>query len=165
MIENPKGIDYPIQELQQLFIDELWTVANCDYFHRVFRNTRDGKLIPEVFIGGNSYNEVKFNDRKDVISWFDVSDETNSYDGGQVSQNVGVFFAVNVKKLYPTLTHRAVEEAHGDVLNLLRGYDISGIVTGERAYGDYDISNLKNYNMQPWHVFRINIVLNYGINC
>lgn len=170
MIANPKGIDRPIQEMQQLFIANLWTTSNCDFFHRVFKNERNGNTIPEILIDGtHHYEEVKFNDRKHVTSWFDVSDTTNSYDAGQINQDVGVFFAVNLKALYPTLTHRAVEEAHLDVqkqlLRMPSEFEITGIVTGEAAYGDYETSGLHDYNMQPWHVFRFNCNVKYLLNC
>lgn len=169
MIDNPVGIDFSIKQVQQIFIDELWLdidTSKKQFNDRVFRNfDKDGNLIPEIYVGDYEYEEVKFDDRLSILSWFDVSDSTNSFDGGQVSQDVGIFFAVNLDDLYPNLTHRAVEESHKDVIKLLDASRITGITTGEAAYGDYYIDNLKRYNMQPWHVFRVNYLMNYIINC
>lgn len=172
MIDNPKGIDRPIQEMQQLFIDKLWTnidASKKEFNHRVFRNVRNGDLIPEVYDGSNEYKEVKFNDNLDVLSWFDVDDSTNSINGEQVNQNVGVFFAVNLKKLYPLLSHRAVEESHVAVRKVLKlrssEFEITGLVTGLAAYGDFNTDNLKHPDMQPWHVFRFNCNVSFTLNC
>lgn len=168
MITNPVGIDYPIQELQQLFIDELWPDIAADkkeFNHRVFKNERKDLIIPEVFVKDREYREVKFNDKLTVLSWFDVADNTNSFDAGQINQNVGIFFAVNLKELYSILDHRSIEEAHRDVLKLLDYSNVIDIINGAGAYGDFDISNLKKYNMQPWHVFRINYLIEFNVNC
>lgn len=170
MITNPVGIDRPIQVIQQMLIANLWTDFNCSFNHRIFRNERNGKIIPEVFIdSSNDYKEVKFDDRYDVLSWFDVSDRTSSIDGTQINQEVGIFFAVNIKKLYPAIAHRAVEEVHRDVLAQIRKRpmicEVIGLSTGKAAYGDLDTDGLVKYNMQPWHTFRYNCNIKYTFNC
>lgn len=166
MINNPIGIDYPIQEIQKIFIDELWADYKTQFNHRVFKNRdRNGNSIPEIYVKNSEYKEVLFNDRVDAISWFDVNEESNSFDGGQFTQAVGIFFAVNLGVLYPDLEHRAVEESHRDVLNLLDQSQVTGIITNLPAYGDYYTDKLKRFNMQPWHVFRINYLMQYSVNC
>jgi hypothetical protein len=174
MIANPVGIDFPIQEMQQLFIANLWTdisASKKEFNHRVFSNKdKDGNNYPEVFIDGtNDYRRVKFDDRLSVLSWFDVSDSTGSFSGDYINQEVGVFFAVNLKDLYPTLQHRAVEESHKDVNSVLLkrplNFSTTEITTRDAAYGDFNIDNLKKYNIQPWHVFRIKCNVKYQLNC
>lgn len=172
MIDNPVGIDLPIQEMQQLFINNLWLDipdGKKKFYHRVFNNPKDDNNRPEVFISNNNYEEVKFNKRLDVLSWFDVSEDSEDYKFGQNFKDVGIFFAVNLANLYPTLSHRAVEESHRDVVKIIQKnplfkmpYDI---IEGKGAYGDYDTNNLKAYNMQPWHVFSINCSVSYSIKC
>jgi hypothetical protein len=171
MIANPKGIDRPIQEMQQLFINNLWTsITDKQYYHRVFRNeNKSGNLTPQVFIDNtNDYRDVIFNDSLSALSWFDVAPETTSADAEQYTQGVGVFFAVNLKKLYPTLSHRAVEESHAEVRRILMlrasEFKIEGISTGEAAYGDFQ-SVLNGLDMQPWHVFRFNCNVSFTLNC
>lgn len=167
MITDPKGIDAPIQDIQQIFIDELWTNVASDkkqFNGRVFGNLINEVLTPEVHVSGtNDYKSVKFNDKLSALSWFDVNNETVSFNAGQVVQNVGIFFAVNLKDIYPTLSHRAVEEVHTDVIKLLDKAEVKGIITGESAYGDFDIKNLKHPNMQPWHIFRIDYTMKYNL--
>jgi hypothetical protein len=174
MIQEPKGIDLPIQEMQQLFIANLWPDTDAskkEFNHRVFGNLdKEDNLYPETFIDNTKdYKRVKFNDNLYSLSWFDVSDTTDSYQLGQIEQSVGVFFAVNLAKLYPALTHRAVEESHLAVQRILLKrsgeFEITGITTGAAAYGDFDITNLKDYNMQPWHVFRFDCNVKYSLNC
>lgn len=173
MITNPKGIDLPIQEMQQLFEANLWTdiPANKKEFnHRAWRNLRNGFLIPEVQIDDTSeYREVKFQDNLTVLSWFDVSPSTDSMDGEQVIQEVGIFFAVNLEELYPSLSHRAVEESHADVRKVLKKrsseFNVLGITTGIEAYGDFDTANLKHPDMQPFHVFKYNCNVSFTLNC
>lgn len=175
MIINPKGIDLPIQEMQQLFINNLWPTIDAidkEHYHRVFKNTRgdDDSVYPGVLKEGyRDYVNVEFDDKLSVLSWFDVSNKTDSYQLGQASQDVGVFFAVNLKKLYPTLDHRAVEEAHLDVQKILlkrpSEFGIEGIITGMEAYGDFETTKLEASDMQPWHVFRFDCKVKYFLTC
>jgi hypothetical protein len=177
MIDNPKGIDKPIQEMQQLFDANLWTNIQSEkkrFYHRVWRNkkrNKEGTLIirPEVLDRANNYKEVKFDKRLDVLSWFDVSPTTNSFDGEQITQDVGIFFAVNLKSLYPDLTHRAVEEAHTDVRKVIKKraskFNISVLSMGEDAFGDFTDDGLRDYDMQPWHVFRFDCNVSFTLNC
>lgn len=173
MIDDPKGIDRPIQEMQQLFEANLWTFISAtkkQFNHRVFRNERKGLLIPEIKIdGSDEYEEVEFDDRLTVLSWFNVAEATDSYHLGQINHSAGIFFAVNLEELYPSLSHRAVEESHLEVQRILLKrsgeFEITGITTGAAAYGDFDIENLKSYNMQPWHVFRFDCNVKYSLNC
>ncbi len=173
MIDKPKGVSRPIQEMQQLFVDNLWTDISYSkkvFNQRVFKNEdKHGNVIPEVLIEStNDYKDVRFDDRLSVLGWFDVSDDTNTYEVGQITQNVGVFFAVNLKELYPEFSHRAVDESHLAVQNeLLKRpeFEITGISTGKSAYGDFNIDDLKKYNRQPWHVFRFECNVSYTLNC
>jgi len=174
MIDSPVGIDFPIQEMQQLFIANLWPnipTAKKEFNHRVFSNEdKDGNDYPEVLISGtNDYRRVKFDDRLSVLSWFDVADNTDSYNLGQINHSVGVFFAVNLKDLYPTLPHRATEEAHLEVQEILLKrsgeFEVTGIKRRSEAYGEYSTENLKAFNMQPWHVFRFDCDVKYSLNC
>lgn len=167
------GIDRPIEEMRQLFIDNLWAnigASKKEFNHRVERIDVKGLLTPQVLIDGtNDYKRVSFNDRLSVLSWFDVALSTNSADGEQYNQDVGIFFAVNLKDLYPSITYRAQEEAHLDVRNVIKlrpmSFGIDGISIREEAYGDFSTEGLKGYNTHPWHVFRFNCNVSYTLNC
>lgn len=173
MITSPKGIDFPIQEMQTIFTNNLWTELDSGekcYYARVFRNTKRDIIRPEVYEEiGNKYREVLFDKNIHAMCWFDVSPETDSYNLGQITQSVGVVFTVNLTKIYPTLEHRAIEESHLAVQNLLLKrageFEITGIITGREAYGDFNSDMLKDTDMQPWHVFRFNCEVKYSLNC
>lgn len=173
MIVNPVGIDKPIQELQILFQNKLWLNvidSKKQFNHRVFRNEHKGEVFPEVFIDStNDYRRVLFNDKLTVLSWFDVSEIQSDYVPGQNIKEVGIFFAVNLKELYPTLAHRAIEESHIDVTKIIQMHPnfimpFNEILEAPRAYGDFD-NNLRGYDQQPWHVFRINCNVIYNVKC
>ena len=73
-----KGIDIQIERLQDRFKDKLWTSVsstNKDYFGRIYRNERDGDVIPQRFVSGNDYKDVLLNDKKAVTCFFDVQPE------------------------------------------------------------------------------------------
>lgn len=173
MIANPVGIDKPIQELQQLFINNLWTNVQDEkkrFYARIFRNNKKGIVRPEAFTEiRNCYEEVTHEDSLSVLSWFDVAPATDTYNLGQTNHNVGIVFIVNLKHLYPGLSHRAVEESHLAVQKVVnmqkRDFLITGLTTGLEAYGDFNTDNLKHPDMQPWHVFRINCNVSYLLNC
>ncbi len=91
MIDKPKGVSRPIQEMQQLFVDNLWTDISYSkkvFNQRVFKNEdKHGNVIPEVLIEStNDYKDVRFDDRLSVLGWFDVADDTNTYEVGQITQ-------------------------------------------------------------------------------
>ena len=173
MITNPVGIDFQIQAMQNLFINKLWTDVSApkkQFNHRVFKNEKNGEVYPALFNDStNDYKNVIFNDRLSVLSWFDVVDSTNSFNSNQATQTVGVFFAVNLKDIYPNLSHRAVEEAHRDALSILSmrpsNFVITELISNKDAYGDFSVDNLKAFNMQPWHVFRYNCNVGFTFNC
>lgn len=172
MIEKPVGIDYELQEMQKMFIASLWpdiSTAKKQFNHRVFSNIRDGEKVPEIYVKNGEYQEVLFDDRLSALSWFDVSDTAETYDRTCYNQVVGLFFLVNLNNLYPTMAHRAVEEAHLAVQKIIMkrptSFRITSLITGESAYGDYDTSKLRFPNMQPWHVFKFVCTVNYELNC
>lgn len=170
MIANPQGIDLPIQQLQQLFISRLWTEFNCQFNHRTYKTYENDRLVPKVLIeGSDRYTDVTFDNKLDALCWFDVGGETDNIDGEFITEQVGIFFAVNLSKIYPTLAHRAEEEAHSDVLKMInrkkRSFKVVKLIKDEKAFGAYYIDELKAYNMQPWHTFRFNCNVNYSYNC
>lgn len=172
MIINPKGIDRPIQEMQQLFAAHLWgslSPSKKGYYHRVFANGRRGEAIPEIYTGNGEYNEVLFDDMLSAQLWFDVADSTESLANGQIVQGCGIVVIVNLKDIYPTLAHRAEEESHLSVQKVLsrmpREFELIGITTGLNAFGQYNTDKLKYPNMHPWHVFRFDCKIHYSLTC
>lgn len=183
--DNPKGVDKPIQKLQSLLYSRLktkWALNDGQWmcYGRAYKNQGEDGYIPEVYIGGNEYKEVFYDDSYPVISFFGVDDEREIGINGKV--DVFLIFEVDIEKLKPSLVHRGDEETHTDVLDQLNtplfGFTLTGLETGiENVYRDYNlykmhtgqksnIEGIKYRDMHPLHCFRVNMNLNYqNINC
>jgi hypothetical protein len=170
---NPKGIDEPIQKLQQYLYGKLisaWGLSNEDFkcYGRAYKNDLGNGFIPEVYVGNNEYKEVFLDDTVKVLSFFGVSDERK----GKFDFTTEVFliFFVDISKL-KSLQHRADEEVKMDVLKLfeisLFGFELNGFTTAkEQVLKEYTGSrrndSLKHIDMHPKHCFRLNFSLTYN---
>lgn len=167
------GIDIPIATLRQSFADNLWmNVTNKTFYARVFRNLgTNQELIGEVFNGGVDYEEVHFDDRLNVLCFFDVGDTVANLDPeNQTTEEVGIVFAVKLTSIYPSLAYRATEEVYRDVLDVINDTSAlsvtpNEIIRGLPAYGDLSTTGLVGYNMQPWHTFRVNTTMKLNYDC
>ncbi len=167
------GIDIPVATLRQSFADNLWTgVSGKTFYARVFRNLNTNQeLIGEVFNGGVDYEEVHFDDRLNVLCFFDVGNTVSNLDPDeQTTEDVGIVFAIKLTSIYPNLAYRATEEVYRDVLNVINNTSAlsvtpNEIIRGLPAYGDLSTAGLIAYNMQPWHTFRINTEMKLTYDC
>jgi len=165
------GIDVPITALVNAFNASLWpTVTKKQFNGRIFRNLRDGVIVPEVNLSGTSeYKEVLFNDNLNALCFFDCSQKIENVIDEPI-QDVRLIFSVNLKAIYPSLAYRATEEAHKDVLDIIKRkgviqFKIEDIETGLIAYGDLSTDKLKSYNMQPWYTFAITMKVLHSYQC
>ena len=174
---TPAGIDSNIQLFQKKLFYDLsakWDIGNLEFdcYGRAYRNVREGRYIPEVYVGGNEYKEVFFDDSLTVQSFFGVA-EQEGY-ANAVKAQVFLVFMVNLKSLKPALAHRGDEEVRVDAEKVAvsnpYGFRLNGIYTGlERVFQEYQAfagSTLKDCDMHPFHCFRLNFDMNYSIfNC
>ena len=175
---NPVGIDIPMQKLQSYMHDRLiskWAVAdNTAYrcYGRAYRNQTADGYIAENYEGAKNYKEVYWDSSLTSISFFGITPKTN-FDAGNESPDVHLVFFVNLEKIKPLITHRADEEIHKDVINVINeksyGFMLQSIDTGiENILREYPGSRrddrLKFVDMHPTHCFRLNFKLNYNIN-
>lgn len=167
---TPQGIDWYIQELQTRLYDALmvkWSNPNYHSYGRCYRNKKDTGWIAEVFTGAE-YKDVYWNDALDAISFFGMSEKIE-YDK-QNKANVHLVFFVNVKKLKPSITHRADEEIRADVQSII-GASLNGFFLESvelwldnvlREYpGTRRDKGLIAVDMQPVHCFRLNFSISY----
>ena len=167
------GIDIPIAVLRQSFADNLWTNITNKYFYaRVFGNLdENGQLIGEVLISGSEYKDVQFDDTLNMLCFFDVGDIIlNVNPDNQTTQDVGIVFAVKLTEIYTNISYRATEEVYRDVLNIINDTSAlsvtpNEIIRGLDAYGNLSTDGLLQYNMQPWHTFRINTEMKLSFDC
>ena len=168
------GVDVPIALMRDDFAASLWTdVPKRIFYSKAYRNQRKGNLIPEVFTGSdqnNEYEEVMFSDEWNVLVFFDApGTRANVRDEAQIT--IEAYIAVNLRALYPDATWRAEEDAHRDVVKVLEqsrsAYPVKSIevTAGLDAYGDFFTENVKGFNMQPYHVFRVDIESAFMYDC
>lgn len=165
------GIDVPIKKLTDAFDSSLWPTIESKKFHgRCFRNQRKNQIIPEVLIEGtNDYECVLFDDKLSAMCFFDASETVDNIATNPL-QEVRLIFAVNLKKLYPSIAYRATEEAHKDVIAVINRtsqvqFKLLRIDTGLSAYGNLSTVSLKAYNMQPWYTFAIIMNVLHSYQC
>ena len=151
-----KGIDVPIEAQRAVFEDKLFTGSSSYVaYHRAFVNEKDGLVIPELQTEDSTeYQEVLLNDKIDGHSFFVVRPNIVVADG-LLSAKVDIYFALNLDKLYSSVSERAVEYAHRDILNLLKRsrFEVFEIVTGLDAFAGFGNVDLKD-NMEPFYLVK-----------
>lgn len=172
---TPKGVDIPIQKLQQYLYGRLnatWNLSDTDFncYGRAYKNDLGNGFIPEVYVGNNEYKEVLLDDTVKALSFFGVSDERKGkYD---YTTEACLIFFVDISKI-KSLQHRGDEEVKIDVLQLfetaLFGFELTGFTTTkELVFKEYTglrrNDGLKFKDMHPKHCFRLNFSLTYNNN-
>jgi len=100
----PTGIDSVIDRFQRALFKDLlvnagWT--DHDIYPRIYRNKKGSEVIPEYYSGTGDYKEVRFNDKKVVVSFF-LTDEKRDFNekNGIWAQGVSIIFQARLDKLY-----------------------------------------------------------------
>lgn len=171
-------MDKPIQEAQQYLFDKLkakWKLSDeqFDCYGRCYRNqSEDSGYIAEVFTNYLDYQEVYVNDNVTVTSFFGVGEQFKY--NGQFNVPVHLVFWVDLRKLYPTIEHRADEEARMAVFDVVKMLGIEtteievilGIDNVLKEYsGTRRNLGLQFRDMHPLHCFRMNFNIDYINNC
>lgn len=173
---NPKGVDKKIDRMQDVLFTNLSALGWTDYevYPRAYKNYKESNRIPEIYIGEGDYNEVLFDDTKNVTSFFLV-DDTTDISERKLTTNVSIIFQANLKSLFPTILHRPDEEMHVNIFESVKenniGFELNKISTGVRnVYSDLEINgNLleaaKLCDMSFYHIVKLDFSLGYEINC
>lgn len=167
------GIDIPISIIRDEFANRLWAGTSDKVFYSlVDRNLDDqGNLKGQIFVSGVTYKEVHFDNKRNMVCFFDADESLTGLDGNaEMKRDVGIIFAVNIPAIYPNITYRAKEELYRDVREVILNTQsldvvVNDIVAGLNAYGDLSTERLIAYNMQPWHTFRVNTTMNFNLDC
>lgn len=168
-LTNPKGIDVAIQNLQTFLHDKLgW--ENIDVYGRVYRNVTEQKgLIPEAYIADGEYRDVFLNDKKTATIFFIDDNKHETKEGIRFEGKIKIVIAVNLKKAFPNATHRADSDAEIKAIELTRlrsGFVMNELEKGiENVFSGFNTEGIKLSDIQPYHVFSINGVITYQINC
>lgn len=167
------GIDTVIQSIQtELYANLLasWS-ENVDGYGRVYINKKENNNIAQYFISEKDYKDVYVNDEKDAQFFF-LTDENSTTDDEYVYKNkTKVVFIVNVENVFGF--GRNDEKARVEAINFLREiaygrFQIEGYDTGvDNVFRGLNTDKLKKADLHPFHVFSVNIDLNYYLtnNC
>lgn len=162
-----KGIDIPIEQLNNILNEYLWVDKGYVAYGRVFPNVSKEGIKPEIMIEGTRQYVEKLPDSSTAgHSFVYVRPEREVLNGSQTAR-VGIYFTVNLEKLYPEVKERATEYAHQDAINEIKSSDfkITGIVTGVDAFRDFAYVSQHLDDMQPFYLFRIDAEIVYNTNC
>jgi len=169
VITKPKGIDKEIQLIQTALFEKLgW--SPIDVFGRVHKNqSKEKGLVPEFYFGKGEYKDVFTNDLKAANIFF-IDDEVHTTDNRVFwYSEVKIVFMVDLKKVKPSITHRADMEAEIEALTIVkkhRMFQVDGFEKGiESVFKGFNTNQIKLLDMQPFHVFAITGKLKYKINC
>lgn len=160
------GIDKQIEKAK---VQILKKIPSLTGYGRAYLNLRDEiGVIPEVLTEGTKqYKEVLMNTSIDGLCFFVVESDYTVTGNTYNTVNVGLYFAVNLVKLYPTITERAIEYLHRDVQNALKHgkFNVTNITMGREAFSGFADSFVKiGDNMQPYYLCKFTTTIEYNIN-
>lgn len=173
---NCVGVDCVIKRIQDYIWDNVswnktpFTENNYNSYQRAYENESNKPKLWEVFKNNSNsdYQDVMYNDNYLATSFFIVGNDVTVENGLQLA-DISIIFQIDVKSLYPTITHRADEEAHQEIANIINTSAwspyFSTIKKGIRnVYSELGYGAEQFEDLQPYHVFRINLT-NVKIDC
>lgn len=168
---SPVNVDIVIQKLQTKLHDYLltkWGMTNTEYqaHGRCYRNKKANGFVAEVYSGDNEYKDVYWNDELKAISFFGIDAKIEK--AIMTKAKVHLIFFVNIKKIKPTITHRADEEIRSDVTDFIGKHNGAFTFESIELYTDnvlreYPGSANVVFDMHPVHCFRLNFSASYKI--
>lgn len=168
LLNETYNLDSIIQELQTTLYETLtakWDSNKLDAYGRVYKNERDGQIIPEVYNSSKGdYTEVLFNNQS---CFFFVDDDKHVLDDEdhEFTTDVKIVFMLNLKDL-KTSTERVDADVKRDVLKVLRDNDYQFIVTEYIKGIDNVLSEfnkIKFHDIHPMHVFAFKTGFSYSV--
>lgn len=166
------GIDKYIAKKQaqiQTFFDELLTASSgtldFEAYGRAQLIKKEAGNIPEIMdLGTHQYKDALLNSAISGLCFFLVKNDSN--ESGPISKwDVNIYFAVNLKKLYPTIQERAIEYLHNDVRELLKGskFNLTNITNDLDAFSEFDLVKDSD-NYQPYFLCKYTTSIEFSIN-
>lgn len=175
-ITNPVGVDLAVADIQNKMFEYLTVTAgwtNYESYPRAYVNPKKGGAIPEVFTGNREYKECLFDDKFNVTSFF-IVENSKPYDGdnGNFEASISIIFQCKLNELYPSITHRADEEMHLDLIEAIKrtAYikQLGGVITStEDVYSALSIpsdyaARVALDDMSDFHVVKIDLTIKYS---
>ena len=166
---SPKGIDIVIDEIQEHLSSSIsWTNFNC--YPRIYKEENQSGVKPMLYVGTNDYEDVFYDDTLNGSCFFYEEDTRNATDNGYFNNvKLSIVFQLDLTALFPTIIHRADEEAHNKViiaLKKLMPYKVTNLVTGyKNVYAEFDTSQVQYDDISQYHVFRVDMEVIVNNNC
>ncbi len=159
------GLDKEIDSLRASIQSRLTSVNGYISYGRAYLNKRrePDRTVPEVLIAGSTeYKEVLLDSGITGLSFIVADDDYESIGATQLKTDVDIYFAVNLKKMYPLVTERAVEYLHRDVLKILNGTKFShqGVVLKD-PFSEFSMKI--GDNMQPFYLVRFETEIEFNV--
>lgn len=185
-IENAVGIDKVVNEIQAKVYKNLtknacadgWNDKSFMFYHIARKNPKakdDTTKLPEVYkIDLNNihkdYQNALYNDNFAATAYFTVANSSTLLSSKLYSQDISLYFQLDLKQVYPTLTYRADFVAENDALKAVEGcpdvLSINNVTrTVEDVYSEFDTSQITLDDMHPKHVFRVDMSIRYDASC
>jgi hypothetical protein len=162
---SPKGIDVVINGMQTILETLSWT--NYEIYDRAYKNETNEAVKYERFVSGNDYQDVLTDDGFSATSFFTVSDNATYEE--RWNATVSIIFQLKLTDLYPLVAHRADEEAHNEVAVLLQNdprFELTRLTKGIRnVYSELGYGANKFDDLNPYHVFKVDLSVNYDQDC
>lgn len=170
VLSETYNLDTIIQELQTTLYNELvsrWGTNKLDAYGRVYKNEREGKVIPEVYNAtSKNYKEVLYNNQS---CFFFIDDDSHPCEDEEheFTTDVKICFMLNLSHL-KTSTERVDADVKRDVIDIIRDNDyqfrMKGFEQGiDNVLRGFDTDKIKFNDMQPLHVFAINTSFSYSV--
>ena len=171
LLDDTLGIDTAIQNAQIKLYDTLsirWAGKEIDGYGRI-HNMDD---VPKWFnITTLDYEDVYLNDKVDANFSFITSSTSDTEDGYVFNNDTKIVVTVNLETIFDDGTGRQDERVHRDLLEALRTMKRAGVIseiesveTGiENVFRGFNQDMIKFDDLQPFHVFCINVTLAYSL--
>lgn len=172
---NPVGIDKVIDSFQSKLFNKLSSVFSDDWecYPRIYKNKKSSNgatyFIPEFTEFGKDYNNVLFNDRKPITSFFLKGDTINS-NNYKETVTVSLIMSCKLKTIFPDIPHRADEELKQTVIlatrQLTNAFKLDTIEDGvDNVYSEFRNDNVEWSDIGTRHVVRFNFEVTYEYDC
>jgi len=174
---NPIDLDLKIDAFQDylftnLSIDGLVNLDDWNCYDRIYANPNDQGLIPERYVKGKEYDEVFYNDKFKMTSFFYASPDRPKADGGMVTAEVSLVVQANILEIFTTVPHRADEELKNAFILLSESYYFAedfewiGVREGiSNVYSEFEKDGVKYHDMSEKNVIRLRYKVRYTPQC
>jgi hypothetical protein len=167
------GLETRVKELQEHLDSNLpnfWSGELEIYgilFPKIKQSNGADIVVPEAYIGTGinkgEYSEVLINDNVAASIGFIVQERTTT---PYRAANIDVVFTIQIPNIYPNDTERHQEKAMLEAEKIIESWggvaEVQDLKEGvEEVFSGFDTQRIKHRDMHPWHVFALNIDVQY----